>query len=87
PEPAATFRDLTLALADRFPDCPPYDGQHEDVVPHLTIAHDVSRAELEQVEQEVRDNLPIRTTVSGVSLWSGSDEPDSWRRMTTFRLG
>jgi hypothetical protein len=39
------------------------------------------------VQQQVRGSLPIRTTVSGVSLWSGTDEPGSWRRVTTFRLG
>jgi hypothetical protein len=40
PEPADPFRAMTLALAVQFPDCPPYGGQFDDVVPHLTIRDD-----------------------------------------------
>lgn len=87
PEPSETFRRLTTALVESFPDCVPYGGQHDEVVPHLTVAQDAGRQEMERVEQQVRRSLPIRTTVSGVSLWAGTDEPGSWRRVTTFRLG
>lgn len=38
PSPKAAFRDLTLALAAAFPDCPPYGGAHAEIVPHLTVA-------------------------------------------------
>jgi hypothetical protein len=37
PEPDQPFRTMTLSLAARYPDCPPYEGQFEDVIPHLTI--------------------------------------------------
>ena len=37
PEPAEPFRAATLALAREFPDCPPYGGLFDDVIPHLTI--------------------------------------------------
>ncbi|MGH8978736.1 MAG: 2'-5' RNA ligase family protein [Acidimicrobiia bacterium] len=40
PEPADPFRAMTLSLAARFPDCPPYGGQFDDVIPHLTIRED-----------------------------------------------
>jgi hypothetical protein len=41
PEPQTPFRMLTLELADRYPDCPPYEGQFDDVIPHLTITNGV----------------------------------------------
>ena len=40
PEPDAPFRRLTAALASAFPDYPPYEGAHEEVIPHLTVARD-----------------------------------------------
>lgn len=37
PEPAGPFRRLTHELFRRFPEYPPYSGQFDDVVPHLTV--------------------------------------------------
>jgi 2'-5' RNA ligase superfamily protein/aminoglycoside-2''-adenylyltransferase len=39
PEPAAPFVELTEALARRWPECPPYGGAYEEIVPHLTVAN------------------------------------------------
>jgi hypothetical protein len=38
PEPEESFRELTTAVVDRWPECPPYGGAFENVIPHLTIA-------------------------------------------------
>ncbi|NUP83938.1 MAG: 2'-5' RNA ligase family protein, partial [Nonomuraea sp.] len=38
PEPAEPFRELTTAVAERWPEAPPYGGAFPDVVPHLTVA-------------------------------------------------
>jgi hypothetical protein len=37
PEPAATFRRLTVELHRLFPEFPPYGGAFDEVVPHLTV--------------------------------------------------
>ena len=37
PQPPAPFRQLTVELARRYPDHPPYEGQFSDVVPHVTV--------------------------------------------------
>ena len=37
PEPVAPFRSLTHALWRHFPEYPPYGGQFDDVVPHLSV--------------------------------------------------
>lgn len=39
PEPEEPFRKLTAALWAAFPQCPPYGGEFDDVVPHLTLDH------------------------------------------------
>jgi len=41
PEPDEPFREMTLALADLFPDCPPYSGQFDKVIPHVTVSEAV----------------------------------------------
>src|SRR5690348_16462109 len=46
PKPAAAFGALTTAVAEAFPDYPPFGGQHEEVVPHLTVGHGVAVREL-----------------------------------------
>lgn len=44
PEPAATFSRLTHQLHRLFPEYPPYGGQFDIVVPHLTIPMGVTVA-------------------------------------------
>src|SRR3989442_1054852 len=39
PEPAEPFVALTSALAARYPEHPPYEGEHDVVIPHLTVGH------------------------------------------------
>lgn len=39
PEPPAPFIAMTLALVKAFPEFPPYGGEHQGVIPHLTVAH------------------------------------------------
>jgi 2'-5' RNA ligase len=60
PEPAEPFRRLTLALAAAFPDYPPYEGVHEVIVPHLTIAQDVPDDYYAAAEHALPAMLPIR---------------------------
>jgi 2'-5' RNA ligase len=53
PEPAAPFVAMTLTLVEAFPGFPPYGGEHQGVIPHLTVAHssaldaDAAAAELQ----------------------------------------
>lgn len=41
PEPPDVFVALTDAVATRWPECPPYEGEFDEVVPHLTVADGV----------------------------------------------
>lgn len=87
PTDPGPFSALTAAFAAAFPDYPPYGGEFDDVVPHLTIA---DRAPLEltrTAERTVQQRLPIHQRVTAVSLFVGSDEDGSWVRVQHFPLG
>ena len=67
PEPDGPFRELTDALAQAFPEHPPYDGAFAEVVPHLTVAwhHD---APVDEIRADVAGALPIAARASEASL-------------------
>lgn len=58
PEPAEPFADITRALVDAWPRCPPYDGIHTDVVPHLTVAQDTLP---DRLAMHLARRLPVAT--------------------------
>ncbi|MEV4534006.1 2'-5' RNA ligase family protein [Asanoa sp. NPDC049518] len=87
PTPDQPFRALTQALWARFPDCPPYRGEFDDVVPHLTIGHDVPLADLTAAADAVAARLPLRAEPREVLLMVGAPEPDAWRTVARFALG
>ncbi|HET6698527.1 MAG TPA: 2'-5' RNA ligase family protein [Nocardioidaceae bacterium] len=84
PEPAAPFRQLTHELVRRFPEFPPYGGEFDDVVPHLSVPtvpaqdHDALRAEIEPL-------LPITGHAREAALyWWG---PGESRTLQVFPFG
>jgi hypothetical protein len=89
PQPAERFGALTTAVAEAFPDFPPFGGRHEVVVPHLTVGHAVAAGgrSLQEAEVDVMRHLPIRADVTEVALWRGTDVPAGWRRTMGFPLG
>lgn len=38
PQPDVPFIALTREIAAAFPEYPPYEGRHADIIPHLTVA-------------------------------------------------
>ncbi|MDQ2846706.1 MAG: 2'-5' RNA ligase family protein [Actinomycetota bacterium] len=81
------FRALTAAFAAAFPAYPPYGGEFDDVVPHLTIADRAPQELMLAAERAVQQLLPVRQQVTRVSLFVGSDEDESWVRLQQFPLG
>jgi 2'-5' RNA ligase len=69
PEPADPFRALTDALVTEWPEAPPYGGAYDGVVPHLTVADDVSTEVMDEVDADVGPRLPLRTRVSEAHLF------------------
>ncbi|WP_203138355.1 2'-5' RNA ligase family protein [Microbacterium sp. JZ31] len=68
PRDDSGFRRLTSAVQAAFPEFEPYEGAHDDVVPHLTIGtvppaqHHTLRAAIGEVERA----LPLRTFVDAI---------------------
>lgn len=86
PDPAHPFVDLAHALADAFPDWPPYGGQHDSVIPHLTVAR-TGKSRLERINAMLGTALSmnaIRARCGELELIENSER--MWRTLHTFPL-
>jgi 2'-5' RNA ligase len=67
PDPSAPFVDLTAAVAARWPDHPPYEGAHDEVIPHVTIT---------------REDVPLPIRCRATEVWlieeEGEEQGASW---------
>lgn len=59
PTPSRPFVDLTAAVWQRWPEHPPYEGLHDEVIPHLTLS---------ETPIDVRMELPIAARAREVTL-------------------
>ncbi|WP_330298911.1 2'-5' RNA ligase family protein [Streptomyces sp. NBC_00503] len=84
PEPGDPLKHLTLAVAGRWPEAPPYGGRYPGVVPHLTVAQRAQEATLDAVETDLRDRLPFTARVRSVDLVAF--DGTAWREHTSFAL-
>jgi 2'-5' RNA ligase len=87
PEPAEPFIALTQKLAQRFPEYPPFRGEHEAIIPHLTAAHG-SPTETDLAERELAAAMqahgPIHGNCRAITLLENSS--GRWREMHAFVL-
>jgi 2'-5' RNA ligase len=91
PEPAAPFLGLIGAVVSRWPEHPPYGGQFESVIPHLTVADcqepgacEDPVAVMDEVERAIVGGVPIKARAREVWLMVG---PDPWTLRQRFPLG
>jgi 2'-5' RNA ligase len=88
PEPDEPFRQLTLAIWDRYPETPPYGGKWSDIVPHLSVACVKDEQLLDQIAddfaQASHGRLPIRATATEVALME--KRSGHWLNRATFSL-
>lgn len=79
----AVLRSLTNLVAEAFPDYPPYEGQFENVVPHLTIADHAPLGAMRAADRTVQPQLPIGTITRAVTLLV--EKPSGhWRARTAM---
>jgi 2'-5' RNA ligase len=85
PEPSEPFRKLTELIFERYPDYPPYEGIHEEVIPHLTVtAGDASLRD--ELNAELTPHLPVEAEARDVALLE--EQVDGhWRARERFALG
>jgi hypothetical protein len=89
PDPDEPFRQLTMAIWERFPDRPPYGGAWPDIVPHLSIGRFTDEAAMDQVAADLAMALeqspPIRARSDTVALIENT--AGRWIVRRTFELG
>lgn len=86
PEPEAPVVALTQALCAAFPDYPPYGGQFDTVIPHVTLAQaDEARLDALEPAVQARFATPVTTRVAAVSLFA--TRARRWREVERFPLG
>jgi 2'-5' RNA ligase len=73
PEPSEPFKALIELVAARFPDYPPYEGAHDEVIPHLTVAEGGIELQ-DRVEAAVSGHLPIRAQADHVAFLFEDDQ-------------
>lgn len=88
PEPAEPFRQMTRLVADRFPETPPYRGEFNEIVPHLTVAQESDPQKLAGIaadfKQAALNQLPISARINKVSLLVNSS--GYWQVRAEFHL-
>ena len=93
PRDPAPFRAIVAEAWAAYPQCPPYEGQHTEVVPHLTVGHQGTPADRRAAADAVAPLLPIEAVATEVILMAGPDPagpdtpPGSWRTLKAFPLG
>ena len=87
PEDDAPFRSLTESVYRQFPDYPPFGGQFEEVVAHLTIADRRPLEQMQSAEHLVKKHLPINCIARRASLMVQRNDSGVWTRSTSFALG
>jgi 2'-5' RNA ligase len=86
PDDPGPFAALTERLAAAFPDHPPYRGEIDDLVPHLTVGERADVAEMRVAEDTVREHLPVEGRAHRLTL-IGEDATGQWAPMGWFPLG
>ncbi|MEC5386885.1 2'-5' RNA ligase family protein [Uliginosibacterium sp. H3] len=87
PEPATSFVELICNVVSRFPAFPPYEGRHDKIIPHLTVAHgsheaaDLAEAELQTL---LREKGPIQAFCGHLSLLENSS--GKWKKILDLPL-
>jgi hypothetical protein len=85
PEPSAPFVAMTEALVARFPDYPPYEGLHDEVIPHVTVATREEEDVLDELAAELEPALPIACAGDTVQLLQRGDDL-RWHERLRWRL-
>ncbi len=82
PQPAQPLRALTAAVAETWPQTPPYGGMFTEVVPHLTVAAQVETQVADHIEEQLAATLPIAAVINQAWLYA----PNGSRWVPRHRL-
>lgn len=87
-EPEQPFRDMIEAVADRYPESPPYGMASNEIIPHVTVAEETPGAEFSEIVSEFavasRRILPIEGMTH--EIWLMDYEDHFWSKIAAFGL-
>jgi 2'-5' RNA ligase len=87
PVPSGPFVELTKAICERFPDVRPYEGEFDEIVPHLTVAQGEPEL-LDAAEREIAPRLPLTSRATEVTLLETKERfGQQWGVKASFPLG
>lgn len=86
PQDPGPLRALTDRVWQAFPAFPPFEGQHDDVIPHLTVGHGQPLSDLRAAEDSVRPCLPVEARVTAVTLMTEQSVGGQWARSASLAL-
>lgn len=78
PDPAWRFADLTAAVWQRWPACPPYEGAFDEVIPHVTVS---------ETPLDIDIALPISCRAREILLIEEDESSGLWSTRSQFPLG
>lgn len=84
-EAAEALSALTRLVWEAFPAYPPFEGQFDVVVPHLTVGNYAPLDEMRAAERTVQRQLPISTVTRAVTLMV-EQHSGRWQAVESFAL-
>jgi hypothetical protein len=73
PADPAPFAALTERLVQRWPDCPPYGGAYDEVIPHLTVCEGAPEDVCAAASSALLPLLPLAAPVTEAWLMQQSE--------------
>jgi 2'-5' RNA ligase len=86
PRDPGPFRALTRRVFQAFPAFPPFEGQFDEAVPHLTVGQSHPPSDLRTAEESVQTHLPIDAHATAVTLMTQQSAAGQWTKAATFTL-
>ncbi len=86
PRQPLPFQHLTELVSRAFPEFPPFQGQFDEVIPHLTVGHDRPVEELREAERLMAPSLPISGRVHVLTLVRELSPGGRWQTHAQFPL-
>ncbi|MDR0783154.1 MAG: 2'-5' RNA ligase family protein [Propionibacteriaceae bacterium] len=85
PTPTEAFVALTNAVWRQWPDYPPFEGQYDEVIPHLTVAESQTEDLLDHLRQSLPPFAPFSFRVTELTLLAFNGQ--AWRPLGLIPLG
>jgi 2'-5' RNA ligase len=85
PDPSEPFSAMTQAIAAIWPEHPPYEGEFDTVIPHLTVAETEDQRLLDEIAADVEPHLPIEVRVREAQLYV-EDAAGRWHERSRLPL-